>query len=102
VANRESPSERAHQLLLLLLTPQQRELFLKYYYIDVPCGLTTSYRIENRALQSANIVKYKLGHGRRLCVHIRGYGLPHADDLIAQLLMLRHNASALEKIAEKY
>jgi hypothetical protein len=82
---RTDAEQRAHQLLLDVLTPQQRELYDRTKLIVVKGGKSgKEYQIDTR--HSTHNVTCE---GRRYCAHTPGY--PIGDIIVAQKLAIEQN-----------
>lgn len=100
---REKALARSRELFLSLLSPRQRETFVKDHYVDVTGSRGGSYRIKTARGKQMNVYRvYQDRAVQKLCLHIddrlalaarRGDGvgdeLPLYDHLAAQLLILR-------------
>jgi hypothetical protein len=99
----KSASDRARELLLSKLSPEQRESFTKNKWFIVEGGLTkTKYRIRSNTyagnidvLDVANNVAY------RLCVHCSS-AIPLEDHLLAQKIMLELAENDIVRLANRH
>lgn len=94
-------NERADALLRSLLTPAQREQLDRDGHFDVTAQGGRRYRLSKYS-RSYNVSRLDL-RGRvveRLCAYPKNsYALPMADQLIAQMLMLKSDEKAFLRIA---
>jgi len=100
---RNAALDRAQQLLLEHLTPEQRDTVRTLKWFIVMGGRTrTKYRIHTDRSYSANIhVLDGEAVKHRLCGHIRD-GVPLPDHLLAQKLMLEHDEDEFLKLARRH
>jgi hypothetical protein len=99
----KAASDRARELLLSKLSPEQRESFTKNKWFIVEGGLTkTKYRIRSSTyagnidvLDVANNVAY------RLCVHCSST-IPLEDHLLAQKIMLELAEDDIVRLANRH
>jgi hypothetical protein len=93
--------ERAMELLLSHLTPQQRETFEANKWFIVEGGLSKKrYRINMKGHLVANIDALDDGH--RLCAHADLHSVPMGDHLLAQKLMLQYDEERFLRIANRH
>jgi len=87
--------ERARQLLLSLLTPQQRQTFedIHRFRVETAFGVFELGRIGDIGFSS------RAGHKYRLCVLPRGARLPYDDIWANLLLFLQHDSATFLKVA---
>jgi hypothetical protein len=112
-AARHAALERANELLLEHLTPQQRDSFHKNGWFIVEGGKSkTKYRIHKRSaagnidVLERNLLSMMTDDGRvahRLCCHVPyERGLPIGDHLLAQKMMLQYSEDDFLRIANRH
>jgi len=96
--------ERAINLLLEHLTPEQRETFRNNDWFVVDGGKSkTKYRIHSRGSLMANIDVIKDDKTlHRLCAHCDVHAIPLGDQLLAQKLMLEFDEDEFLRIANRH
>lgn len=98
VVDWHTASQRAHELLLSMLTQEQKVTYLTDNYFDVRGSAGGQYRIWNRG-PSGNVES--LDHHVFLCAHPPG-NLPHPDVYLAQLLALATDEPGFRAIANNF
>jgi hypothetical protein len=100
---REQAATRAEKLLLEFLSPRQRKMLKRqdHFHLDVHSrdGSVRRYQI-NRGFQG-NVKEVCRESGRILrsyCIH-GPYNLPHADQMLAQMLLLQNDEEQFMRIA---
>jgi hypothetical protein len=99
---------KARELLLEQLTQEQLQSFEQHNWFLVRGRSGQHYRIRDDGHVVANIEVVErdlLGHDRvlhRLCAHIGEYGIPQADHLLAQKLMLEADEEAFLRLANRH
>jgi len=100
---RAEADQRAQELLLSLLTPQQRESYLDKGWFEVRGSKGGRWRIRNKG-QSGNVdLMPEIGEERdaTYCAHPPG-GLPNADAHLAQMLALVTDEESFLRTANRH
>jgi hypothetical protein len=103
----KTAQERARELLMQNLTPQQREQFEKHGFFVIEGGKSRKkYRVRGDKGLTANVDVLSADERSvtiRLCAHgPLGEGMPLFDHLLAQKLMLESDEDAFIKIANRH
>lgn len=96
--------ERAQELLLSHLTPEQRSSVTAQGWFVVEGGKSkTKYRIRTaHAAANIDVLDAKGDKTHRLCAHCRASEVPLGDQLLTQKLMLECDEDAFLKIANRH
>ena len=102
--NREAARNRARDLLLDHLTPEQRETMKRHGWFVVLGGKSKQpYRIHTDRGPAGNVIEcdYAGAPVARLCGHIRTAFLPDYDEYLAQMIMLQADEDAYRALANR-
>lgn len=97
----QAAEKRADDLLLEILTPEQRAQYQreKWFIVDGKSG--TRYRLRRAVSGSIDVLNADGGVRHRLCAHLRD-AHPLPDHLIAQKFMLEHHEGEFLKVANRH
>lgn len=95
-AERKAAESRAEELLLLMLTDEQKKQYREYGYFETVVD-DRRFRIEKG--RAGNVYELESGTKRRkYCCHPADY-IPDADTMLAQKLMIEHELDRFQRTA---
>jgi hypothetical protein len=98
---RASAGERATELLLSHLSPEQRHTFEQNKWFIVEGGRTKKkYKIHARDSLNANVEV--MGENHRLCAHCDYHTMPYNDHVLMQKVMLELDEDNFLRIANRH
>lgn len=100
---RKEAEERAEQLLLSYLTPAQREEYRCHKRISVQAKSGRLYHVRAQGNLVGNVheVDAKGEAVARLCAHA-SHEIPMGDQLLTQMMLLRHHEDDFRRIANRH
>jgi hypothetical protein len=99
---RHGAGERARELLLSHLTPEQRHTFEKNDWFIVEGGRTKKkYKIYARN-NSLNANVEVMGENHRLCAHCDYHTMPYNDHVLMQKVMLELDEDNFLRVANRH
>lgn len=98
---RKAAEEKAEELLLMCLSDEQKEMYLKYGYLEINTD-KAKYRIKKGWAKNVE----KIGHDGKTelkyCIHPSDCTVPIPDSMLAQKLMLEYNEQEFLRLANKW